>query len=130
MESLLFLFIRKSGSSYHQETSASTPITKALLYLHLHFRENPSLSHTANIAGFCPNYFSELFHKHMGCTYTEYLTTLKLNYAKRLLESCDITSTDVCFECGFSSLSNFLKVFKLHFGISPHQYAASCHDKK
>ena len=40
-----------------------------------------------------------------------------------VLENSDITSTDLCFECGFTSVSNFLRAFKKRFGISPKMYA-------
>ncbi|MBP3361267.1 MAG: helix-turn-helix domain-containing protein [Clostridia bacterium] len=123
MESIFFSFMREFKIVHGEETRYDTPMKRALMYIHMHFRENPSLKTVAEAAGFCPNYFSEMFHRHVGSTYTEYLIGLKLEYAGRLLENCDITSTDVCFECGFSSVSNFLKAFKQHFGVSPRRYA-------
>lgn len=123
MESIFFIFMREFKPVYDSGMTDDTPMKKALLYLHMHFREDPPLKTAAEIAGFCPNYFSDMFRHHIGSTYTQYLTNLKLGYAGRLLENCSITSTNLCFECGFSSVSNFLKAFKQHFGVSPQQYA-------
>ena len=123
MESVFFIFMREFKPVYSNGMPNDSPMKKALLYLHMHFREDPPLKTTAEIAGFCPNYFSDMFRHHIGSTYTHYLTNLKLGYAGRLLENCSITSTNLCFECGFSSVSNFLKAFKQHFGVSPQQYA-------
>ena len=123
IESLFFLLMREYRAEYTVSTPHGLSIKKALLYMHMHFRDNPSLRTVAETAGFCPGYFSEVFHRSLGCTYTEYMTELKLSCAARLLENRDITSTDLCFECGFTSVSNFLKAFKAHFGVSPQKYA-------
>ena len=123
MEALFFTLMRSFKPERIAEQQYDASVKKVLLYIHMHFRENPSLEKAATVAGFCPNYFSELFHKGVGCTYSDYLTNLKLEYAVRLLENSDITSTDLCFECGFTSVSNFLRAFKKRFGISPKMYA-------
>ncbi|MBE7048769.1 MAG: helix-turn-helix domain-containing protein [Ruminococcaceae bacterium] len=122
-ETLLMMFMRACNLIPRGEYVAATPIKKSLLYIHTHFRENPTLSVVATVSGFSANYFSEIFHQHTGQTYKEYITNLKLNYAKHLLKQNKMTSTDVCFECGFSSLSNFLKAFKKQFGVTPQEYA-------
>ncbi|MBE6740425.1 MAG: helix-turn-helix domain-containing protein [Ruminococcaceae bacterium] len=95
------------------------PIQAAILYMHMHFRENPSLSELAKIAHYNTSHFSATFHKELGVTYCEYLNMLKINYAKELLCSTDLKVTEICFECGFTSHSNFLRLFKEKTGISP-----------
>lgn len=130
MESIMILLLRYQGTTSALKQTNTTGMKKALLYLHSHFRENPSLATTAELSGYCPNYFSQQFHLYTGQTYIQYLTNLKLNYAKHLLDSCDISTTEVCFECGFTSLSNFLRSFKRHYGISPQIYADQISDQK
>lgn len=94
-------------------------IRKALLYIHSHFRENPSMSRIAEISGFNKNYFSSLFHKATGQTYKSYLTLLKLEYAKKLVLSGRLSITEICFASGFNSLPNFLRSFKSAYGTAP-----------
>ena len=100
----------------------SIPIQRAVLFMHMHFRENPSLEKVAQIAHYSPCHFSSTFHKEMGKTYSEYLNVLKLDYAKELLMTTDLKICDVGFECGFTSHSNFLRLFKDYFSVSPLQY--------
>ena len=101
---------------------AKKPIQEAILYLHMHFRENPSLSELAKIAHYNPSHFSASFHKELGVTYCEYLNILKINYAKELLCSTNLKVTEICYECGFTSHSNFLRLFKEKLGMSPLSY--------
>ena len=92
---------------------------KALLYLHGHFRENPTLTEMARLFGFNTNYFSSRFHQYTGKTFKNYLNLLKLEYAKKLLLSGDLSVTEIGYAAGFTSLPNFLRCFKTHFGMSP-----------
>lgn len=98
------------------------PMQAALLHLHMHFRENPSLAKLAKIAHYNTSHFSTTFHKQMGMTYTNYLNMLKTDYAKKLLLSTRLKVTDICYECGFTSHSNFLRLFHLATGLSPTAY--------
>lgn len=102
--------------------SGERPIQTALLYLHMHFRENPSLKDVAKIAHYNASHFSTTFHKELGMTYSEYLNMLKITYAKELLLSTDLKITEVCYECGFTSHSNFLRLFREKTGHSPMQF--------
>ena len=94
---------------------------RALLYLDLHFRENPSLESVAAQAGFHKNYFSELFKRITGESYTARLNTLRTSYAKTLLRG-GFSVTEACYNSGFGSLSNFLVTFKKYVGMSPEEF--------
>ena len=99
-----------------------SPLDKALHYIHLHFRESPSLSDVAILSGYTPNYFSKLFAERVGMSYSEYLNALKIDLAKTLLASSDRSSAEIAFSCGFGSISNFHRVFSQKCGISPLEY--------
>lgn len=94
---------------------------RALVYLNSHFYESPSLAIVADEAGYHPNYFSEIFKKYFGESYSSRLNSLKVNYAKVLL-SAGFTVSEACFRSGFRSLSSFLTVFKSKTGVSPKKY--------
>lgn len=103
-------------------SAESRPIQAALLYLHMHFRENPRLSDVAEIAHYNASYFSAAFHGEVGMTYSEYLNMLKIAYARELLLSTGLKVSEVCCECGFTSYSGFLTLFRKQTGLSPMQF--------
>lgn len=105
----------------HGESDNLTGIRKAILYLELHFREPLTLSFLANQAGLTPGYFSELFRQLTGETYTERLNTLRIGYAKTLLNS-GLSVTEACYASGFGSPSNFLSTFKRKCHMTPSDY--------
>lgn len=107
------------------DRKAKTPIGEALLYLQMHFRENPGLSKLAAIAHYNKSHFSTAFHRQTGLTYTQYLNKLKTDYAKTLLLSTGLGITEVWHECGFTSHSNFLRLFREETGLSPTAYRKS-----
>lgn len=96
-------------------------VETALYYMHMHFRENISLKQTADFVGLSPEYFSYIFKREMGKTYTEHLKDLKVDFACQMLKN-DFNVTEVCFFSGFGSISNFNNSFKKKMKISPTEY--------
>lgn len=120
MECLFILILRKCGLSEREsEVGENDSIRKSVLYLHSRFRDNPTLEQVASVAGLNKNYFSGLFHESTGKTYKEYLNSLKLEHAKKLVLTSNIPVTEICFASGFNSLTNFLRVFKEAYSFSP-----------
>lgn len=96
-------------------------IKDAVTYIELHFREKITLEKLSALSGYNPTYFSELFRKVTGETYTERLTALRINYARALLAN-GLSVSDACYASGFGSLSNFLTKFKAKCRMTPSEY--------
>ena len=126
----IFLKILKLAPDGKGKSSSNEqPIQTALLYMHMHFRENPTLNEVAKIAHYNVSHFSSAFHKEMGTTYCDYLNRLKISYAKELLICTNLKISNICNECGFTSHSNFLRLFKKTIGISPMQFRKQAIEK-
>ncbi len=116
------LLLQLTDSTPDGEPMHNTSVQNAMLYLQLHFRESPTLQQIADHVHLSPKYISELFHKETGQTISVFLSDLKLTYGAKLLSNTDLSVTDICFACGYTSIPNFLKSFKKKFGTSPLQY--------
>ena len=51
-----------------------------------------------------------------------FVLQVRLNYARRLISTQDISLTTIASKCGFQNLSHFSKAFKQQFGVSPLQF--------
>lgn len=102
-----------------QKNSSKVLMHKASLYMRMHFRDNLSLDDIASYVNLNSSYFCKIFHSEMGTSPKQYLSALRLEYAKKLLSITDLPVIEICFACGYNSLSNFLKAFKQKYGFSP-----------
>lgn len=60
--------------------------------------------------------------KYYGLAPSEYINNLRINYASNLLLNTDTPILDICFMCGFQSVSYFYKVFKGKYNVSPREF--------
>lgn len=68
------------------------------------------------------SYFSHSFKRYTGKGFREYLTDIRLNYAKQLLEHSALNVTQISFSVGFNDSNYFSNIFKQRIGISPLAY--------
>ncbi|MBQ8427489.1 MAG: AraC family transcriptional regulator [Clostridia bacterium] len=61
------------------------------------------------------------FKKYFNQTVTDYVNGLRINYASNLLINTNMPIIDVCFECGFQSLSYFYRTFKEKNNLTPSE---------
>ncbi|MFC3773403.1 helix-turn-helix domain-containing protein [Paenibacillus sp. GCM10012303] len=94
----------------------------ALAILEDRFREPLELTDIANALLISPSRASHLFQEELGRSFKDYLLQLRINEAKRLLISSNLSAADVCFESGFQSIPSFYRLFKSAVGISPLDY--------
>jgi AraC-like DNA-binding protein len=94
----------------------------ALAILEERFREPLELTDMADALHISPSRASHLFQEELGRSFKDYLLQLRINEAKRLLISTNLSAADVCFESGFQSIPSFYRLFKSIAGISPLDY--------
>lgn len=82
---------------------------------------NLTLDAIAQEASFSKFHFIRLFKKLYGQTPHQYLTLVRIEKAKRLLQTNDCIK-DVCFAVGFDSASSFTGLFKKITGSTPKAY--------
>lgn len=62
-----------------------------------------------------------IIKKMYGQSFSERLTTSKMNYAKTLLSDTNLSVTQIASECGYSGTNGFFVAFKKFFGITPNE---------
>ncbi len=90
-----------------------------------HFRDHLSVEDVAKKTGLSPSHFSTVFRKATGQTFVEHVQRRRVEEAKALLLGTPKTVTEICFQCGFTNLTHFNRVFRRWTGMSPRQYRKS-----
>lgn len=122
IESIFIFILRLCNLEKSPKNKLIHSFNTALIYMQNHFRDDISLNILAEAAHYTPSHFSNVFHREMGCTYSEYLNELRIKYAKQLLTTTGLKAMDVCFQSGFNTYYNFFKTFKKHTSLTPDEY--------
>ncbi|GIO15527.1 hypothetical protein J19TS2_50820 [Cohnella xylanilytica] len=94
---------------------------RCLHYIHGHFGEELSLEELSKKYYFNPSYFSTLFKKHTGKHFTEYVTDLRVEIARKKLLESDKKIYEVAQEVGYRDVKYFNKIFKKRYGLTPEE---------
>ncbi len=87
-----------------------------------HFQMEITLDEVAAIAHMTPNAFCRFFKTHSNYSFVDFLNSIRINHACKLLGNPDVSVTGVCFQSGFNNTANFNKCFKKKIGKTPIQY--------
>lgn len=96
-------------------------VERVITTMHARLTEPLTLEELACIANFSPYYFTRVFRNFTGLPPAEYLYALRIQAAKELLITSDLSVTDICFEVGYNSLGTFSTRFTKLVGVSPRQ---------
>lgn len=97
-------------------------LKKVYEYIFKNFNEPIQLKEVAEIARMNPAAFSRFFKKIHKKTFIRYLNEIRVGYACKLLIENKHKVLAICFDCGFTNISNFNRQFKLIQGMTPTQF--------
>ena len=104
------------------QTAEPAQITRARNFIEAQHREKLSLAAVAKHAGMSTFYFCKTFKKVTGVRYTQYLSRVRVEEAKKLLLNHNYRVTEIGYEAGFQSLTHFNRVFRSIAGETPSEY--------
>lgn len=102
--------------------SLEVTIKNAVSYIESHYKEDITLNDIADHVKISPFHFSRLFKKHTNYTPHQYLINYRVNNAKKLLFSSNLSINEIASKCGFNNVSHFVTTFKGHTNFSPKKY--------
>ena len=88
-------------------------------YIERHYLEDITSKKICELFFISYNTLNATIKSFTGKTFWEYVTSLKLSMANKLIESEKYTLTDVAALSGFKSYPSFFQAYKKHFGVSP-----------
>lgn len=119
-QELLYTMITESVSG--QSEGKRQALERAKDYMHEHYEEELTLDQLADLAGFSPKYFAEVFKNAYGHTPMDYLSGIRMNKAKLLLLRSEPLLREVAHQVGYKDEFYFSRKFKKSFGLSPSEY--------
>lgn len=123
----LVLVLHYAEQQYAAESRAATrphneTIDQVCSYLAANYAQKLSLAEVATQFYLSPYYLSRLFRRVTGQSIVDYINSRRIEAAQRLLESTDLSISDVAEQTGFSTAAHFRRVFRELMGMSPLQY--------
>lgn len=131
MRSQLYQFIslvlqQSSQSGEGQSVSSNKPdqlhiLKNTFFYIDEHFSEEIPLAKAASLSNLSVTHFCRLFKKTTGMTFNDYLNFYRVNRAEKLLFSNKLF-IQIALDCGFGSVSSFIRNFKKYKNCTPTTY--------
>ncbi len=99
-------------------------------YVNNHYTEKLTLSSVSEALNFSSGYLSSSFKKHTGSNFSDYISYVKIEKAKELINTHNYLMYEISDMLGFDNPYYFSKVFKKVTGMSPREYEISIINQK
>ncbi|WP_064091850.1 response regulator transcription factor [Rossellomorea aquimaris] len=115
-----------SSVKYQKEKNNMQQIEE---YLQEHYQEDINLQNIADRFFLSREYISRKFKQEYHATITDYLTNIRMEQAKKLLENPYLKIYEIAYGVGYQNEKYFSKVFKKQVGLTPNEYKHSLSSK-
>lgn len=93
-----------------------------LIYIQDNYHEHISLAELSEHFHLSEKYMSRFFSERFHMTLTQYVNYVRLKYARHLLESTDLSVTEIAMKSGYPNVSYFIRKFSAAVGEPPLRY--------
>lgn len=121
----LFEAVRRSAracESFNRENALlkGQPVEKIMRCVEEHFKESDfNVTKAAEYLGMNVTYLSKLFKTHTGIGLLNYISGLRVNYAKECIVQRHMSVTQAARAAGFDNANTFIRIFKRYEGVTP-----------
>lgn len=127
MDELFHLLLRTICRSFDTAVEAkraedNRPMRLAKKYIQENYSKPLTLEEVSAKAGFAPGYFSTLFKKETGTAFLEYVQSVRMESAKKLLTTTTDSMYVVSEKVGYNDVKYFTKCFAKYTGLKPGEY--------
>ncbi len=106
----------------HEDSCQMSLLLDLSRFIQEHSSENLTLKILGERFHMSPKYFSVYFQKHFARNFTDYLTAVRIEHAKKLLLETSFPMELIAQQTGFSSSSYFIRTFHESTGLTPRQF--------
>jgi len=115
-------YFTKQVAAARKTALYSRNISRCIEYIHNHLNEKITVRELAGSVKLNESYLSVLFRRETGLSISEYVITKRIETARNMLESSDLTLSAISDILHFSSYSHFARTFRKYCGVSPKEY--------
>lgn len=108
-----------------RERRMNSLIVGAISFIEANYARPLSYKDVAREISISPSYFLNLFKKETGTTFVDFLTTARIEAAKRMLRSPDASVKEIAYAVGFNSSNYFSNTFRKIAGVSAKEFRES-----
>jgi AraC-like DNA-binding protein len=121
-ESTDITFVNNEAYTPLNDQTKNDRLSDVFEYVKEHFKEDISLIEIAKIANLTPTSFCRMFKTKTKKHFVEYLNEIRVSNACKYLIETDMGMSEIAYECGYKTASNFNKLFKKLTGTTPKEY--------
>lgn len=116
----------KKGFIVENDTTGRNTVEKEMVsYIQQNYTGKILLREFGEQFHLSEKYISRYFKDHFHITLSQYVTYLRLEHAKQMLQETNISVTEVAMQSGYQNISYFIRSFKKTYGVSPLKYRKS-----
>lgn len=113
-----------------QQRRPSPLVSAAITAMRGSFARGVGIADICHDLGVSQSHLSRTFVRETGIQPILYLTRLRLEEAVHLLNTTDLTLSDISVRCGYDNSNYFSKVFRRHMGMSPRTFRQRLHSQQ
>ena len=115
---------RQIASRDSKQEEYIVKFTRICDYIAEHCCEDLTLEGVAEMTGFSKFHFTRLFKQFTNVSFYKFLNQKRIDHAASLLINPEVSVTEAALSAGYSSLSSFIRMFKIMKGCTPTEYRA------